>query len=102
MSPVWEAALSALDLYLRYMCGVLAAADAIGVFLKSSSHNLKYVGIDALARIVRINPKHAVEHQMLVIDCLEDPDETLKKKTLELIFKMTKPSNVEVCSISFR
>jgi len=65
-------------------------------FLKSSSHNLRYVGIDSLARIVRINAKYAAEHQLAVIDCLEDPDDTLKKKTLELLYKMTKPSNVEV------
>lgn len=67
-------------------------------FLKSSSHNLRYVGIDSLARVVRINAKYAAEHQLAVIDCLEDPDDTLKKKTLELLFKMTKPSNVEVCA----
>ena len=65
-------------------------------FLKSTSHNLRYVGIDSLARIVRINAKYAVEHQLAVIDCLEDPDDTLKKKTLELLYKMTKPGNVEV------
>ncbi len=68
----------------------------ISTFLKSSSHNLKYVGIDGLARIVRINPKYAAEHQLAVIDCLEDPDDMLKKKTLELLYKMTKPNNVEV------
>ena len=71
----------------------------ISTFLKSSNHNLKYVGIDALSRIVRINSNYANEHQIAVIDCLEDPDETLKKKTLELLFKMTSPNNVEVCLI---
>ena len=65
-------------------------------FLKSSSHNLRYIGIDSLARIVRINAKHAAQHQLAVIDCLEDPDDTLRRKTLELLYKMTKPSNVEV------
>ena len=78
----------------RGMCH--AAAEMISTFLKSSSHNLKYVGIDGLARIVRINPKYAAEHQLAVIDCLEDPDDMLKKKTLELLYKMTKPNNVEV------
>ena len=30
------------------------------------------------------------EHQLAVVDCLEDPDDTLKLKTLELLYKMTK------------
>ena len=65
-------------------------------FLRSSSHNLRYMGIDSLACIVRRDAAFATEHQMAVIDCLEDPDETLKSKTLQLLHKMTKPGNVEV------
>lgn len=64
--------------------------------VQSESHNLRYMGIDALGRIVKINADFAAEHQLAVIDCLEDPDETLKRKTLDLLFKMTKPANVEV------
>ncbi|KAM0070155.1 putative adaptor protein complex AP-4, epsilon subunit [Helianthus debilis subsp. tardiflorus] len=73
-----------------------SAADAIAKFLKSDSHNLKYMGIDALGRLIRINPDIAEQHQLAVIDCLEDPDDTLKRKTFELLYKMTKSSNVEV------
>ena len=40
-----------------------AAAEMVSGFVKASSHNLKYCGIDALARVVRINPKCAGEHQ---------------------------------------
>ncbi|KAK6930683.1 Clathrin/coatomer adaptor, adaptin-like, N-terminal [Dillenia turbinata] len=73
-----------------------AAADVISRFLKSDSHNLKYMGIDSLSRLIKTNPEIAEQHQLAVIDCLEDPDDTLKRKTFELLYKMTKSSNVEV------
>nr|KYP54740.1 AP-4 complex subunit epsilon-1 [Cajanus cajan] len=73
-----------------------AAADVNAKFLKSDSHNLKYMGIDALGRLIKITPHVAEQHQLAVIDCLEDPDDTLKRKTFELLYKMTKSSNVEV------
>eukprot|EP00983_Pelagomonas_calceolata_P048974 1141296-Pelagomonas_calceolata.AAC.2 len=44
-----------------------AAADAVAKLLRSTSHNLRYVGIDALSGIVKINPQHAhVSPDMLV------------------------------------
>nr|GMD82035.1 AP-4 complex subunit epsilon [Ipomoea batatas] len=73
-----------------------SAADAISKFLKTDNHNLKYLGIDALGRLIKISPEIAEQHQLAVIDCLEDPDDTLKRKTFELLYKMTKSSNVEV------
>ncbi|XP_047337628.1 AP-4 complex subunit epsilon-like [Impatiens glandulifera] len=73
-----------------------AAAEAISKLLKSDSHNLKYLGIDALGRLIKTSPEIAEQHQLAVIDCLEDPDHTLKRKTFELLYKMTKSSNVEV------
>ncbi|KAG4403612.1 hypothetical protein GLYMA_01G153200v4 [Glycine max] len=65
-------------------------------FIQSDSHNLKYMGIDALGRLIKLSPHIAEQHQLAVIDCLEDPDDSLKRKTFELLYKMTKSSNVEV------
>lgn len=61
----------------------------------SLNNNLKYLGINALISIVAINPKYALEHQMVVVDCLESRDETLKRETLDLLYRMTNPQNIE-------
>jgi AP-4 complex subunit epsilon-1 len=72
-----------------------AAADAISRFIQSRSHNLKYLGVTGLAMIVETHPQYAAQHQMSVMDCLEDADETLQRKTLDLLYRMTNPVNVE-------
>lgn len=72
-----------------------AAAEAIARFMDSRSHNLKYLGVTGLALIVENHPQYATQHQLAVMDCLEDSDETLQRKTLDLLYRMTNPINVE-------
>jgi AP-4 complex subunit epsilon-1 len=72
------------------------AADAVARFLRAKSHNLKYVGIDVLCDIVAVSHAVAAQHQWAVIECLEDADETLRRKTLDLLYAMCGPHNVEV------
>eukprot|EP00284_Hemiselmis_tepida_P004235 CAMPEP_0174941868 /NCGR_PEP_ID=MMETSP1355-20121228/72867_1 /TAXON_ID=464990 /ORGANISM="Hemiselmis tepida, Strain CCMP443" /LENGTH=431 /DNA_ID=CAMNT_0016189009 /DNA_START=60 /DNA_END=1351 /DNA_ORIENTATION=- len=72
------------------------AAASTSRFITSDNHNLRYIGVDALSAIVTVNPKYASEHQMVVVDCLEDGDDTLRRKTLDLLYKMTTLANVEM------
>lgn len=71
------------------------AGASISRFLSSRSQNLRYLGVTGLASIVERHPKYAADHQLAVIECLEDGDETLLRKTLDLLFRMTNPVNVE-------
>ena len=72
-----------------------AAGNSISRFLSSRSQNLRYLGVTGLASIVERHPKYAADHQLAVIECLEDKDDTLLRKTLDLLYRMTNPVNVE-------
>ena len=71
-----------------------AAASAVATFLASPARNLRYVGIASLARLVRVAPSLGADHQLAVVDCLEDADESLRRVTLDLLCVMTCPANV--------
>ncbi len=72
-----------------------SAAEAISRFMQARSHNLRFLGITGLAMVVETHPQYAAAHQIAVLDCLEDTDETLQRKTLDLLYRMTNPVNVE-------
>jgi len=72
------------------------AAKKVGPLLVSSNNNLKYIGIDILSHLIEVDVSYAFRHQMTVIDCLSDPDDTLKRKTLVLLYRMANSSNVSV------
>lgn len=48
-----------------------ARVDEDGDVWQSDNHNFKYMGIDALGRVIQVNPDFAEQHQLAVIDCLE-------------------------------
>ena len=72
------------------------ASNTISRFLSSDSPNLRCTGINGLTLIIQINPNYVMSHQKIIVDCLEENDETLKKNTFELLYKMTNLKNVEV------
>lgn len=54
------------------------------------------MGIKGLGYIYKQNPSLVENYQLVIVDCLESKDEALKKETLELLYRMTNNSNVEV------
>lgn len=48
-------------------------------FLDSHNGNVRYMGIRALSHIYKQYPQLLEEYQLLIVDCLESKDETLKK-----------------------
>ncbi|KAK3754940.1 hypothetical protein QZH41_019358 [Actinostola sp. cb2023] len=54
----------------------------VGLFLVAKSNDIKYLGLNALTSLIDVNASFATEpsYQRIVINCLDDPDETLKRK----------------------
>lgn len=49
----------------------MTVPKSLAKHMQSDSHNLKYMGIDGLGRLIKISPDIAEQHQLAVIDCLE-------------------------------
>ena len=82
------------------------AARTIGRFLRADNNNLKYLGITALTAVVAVSPIYAAEHQMVVIECLDDPDETLKRRVRKHVQTVCAPTShvqsMHACARIFR
>jgi AP-4 complex subunit epsilon-1 len=73
-----------------------AASGVVSSFLASPARNLRYAGVAALTHLVRGGAAPTPDQQLAVIDCLEDVDDALRSRTLELLSLMATPANVEV------
>eukprot|EP00727_Mastigamoeba_balamuthi_P013510 m51a1_g8782 Adaptor protein complex 4 (AP-4), epsilon subunit (1162) ;mRNA; f:191718-196355 len=71
-----------------------AAGTHITALLRSGDANLRYLGLRSLGELVRHDPSFAAQHQMTVVECLESDDETLRRETLELLYRMVNAKNV--------
>ena len=47
---------------------------------------IRTAGLKALSHVVKINSGYALEHQDVVIDCLEHSDPTIQRKVLYLLY----------------
>eukprot|EP00357_Protocruzia_adherens_P036425 CAMPEP_0114990534 /NCGR_PEP_ID=MMETSP0216-20121206/10855_1 /TAXON_ID=223996 /ORGANISM="Protocruzia adherens, Strain Boccale" /LENGTH=968 /DNA_ID=CAMNT_0002353731 /DNA_START=40 /DNA_END=2946 /DNA_ORIENTATION=- len=70
-------------------------SNSISRFIASENNNLKFIGVTGLVSIVQINSKYVAKHQGNILECLESGDDTLKRKTLDLLYRMTNANNVK-------
>ncbi|XP_068743857.1 uncharacterized protein [Montipora capricornis] len=96
-----------IQLKLLRMLGLLGADDqgasqkmysVLGKTLANlNTNSLISYGINSLSSLIQGGSGFVMEaaYQRFVIDCLDDPDETLKRKTLDLLCHITNASNVE-------
>ncbi|CCD13486.1 unnamed protein product, partial [Trypanosoma congolense IL3000] len=68
-------------------------AEELRVFVEDVDQNLKYLGLDAMSRMVRDNVKLLGEYQEVVLGCLDDADTTIRQKSLEILSGLVTKKN---------
>lgn len=63
-------------------------------FLESSDQNLKFVGLSALSKIVKIHPQFVLSNQDLILQCLDDPEITIRQRAIDMIPGMVSEDNI--------
>src|SRR5438045_3936274 len=59
-------------------------------------NNMRYVALNTLIKVVAIGPNAVQRHRNTVLDCLRDPDISIRRRALDLSFTLINESNVRV------
>ncbi|XP_076811887.1 AP-3 complex subunit delta-1-like isoform X4 [Clavelina lepadiformis] len=64
------------------------------ILIEDSDQNLKYLGLLAMSRILKTHPKAVQSHKDLILQCLDDKDESIRLRALDLLFGMVSKKNL--------
>ena len=69
------------------------AIGIMGKFLSHRDNNMKYVSLNTLQQIVKIDLNAVQRHKQTILDCLKDTDISIKKQALELLYVLINSEN---------
>jgi len=52
---------------------------------------VKYLGLLAMSKILQTHPKSVQTHKDLILQCLDDKDESIRFRALDLLYGMVRP-----------
>lgn len=94
-SILYEAVLTILDIEADSGLRVLGV-NILGKFLTNRDNNIRYVALNTLIKVVAIEPNAVQRHRNTILECLRDPDISIRRRALDLSFTLINDSNVRV------
>lgn len=90
---LYETVLTVLDIKSESGLRVLAV-NILGRFLLNNDRNIRYIAMTSLQKIVGTDHIAVQRHRGTIVDCLKDPDASVKRRALELSLALVSASNI--------
>ncbi|KAL9619004.1 MAG: hypothetical protein Q9160_006325 [Pyrenula sp. 1 TL-2023] len=92
---LYEAVLTILDIEADSGLRVLGV-NILGKFLSNKDNNIRYVALNTLIKVVAVEPNAVQRHRSTILDCLRDPDISIRRRALDLSFTLIREDNVRL------
>ncbi|BET02225.1 AP-3 complex subunit [Nesidiocoris tenuis] len=72
----------------NHSASIQLCVQKLRILIEDTDQNLKYLGLLAMSKILKTHPKSVQSHKDLVMQCLDDKDESIRLRALDLLYGM--------------
>nr|CDS28718.1 Clathrin coatomer adaptor adaptin N terminal [Hymenolepis microstoma] len=94
MSLLYECINTVLAGVPDHNASIQLCVQKLRILIEDSDQNLKYLGLLAMGKILRHHPKSVQAHKDLILACLDDRDESIRLRALDLLHGMVSRSSL--------
>lgn len=78
----------------NHSASIQLCVQKLRILIEDSDQNLKYLGLLAMSKILKTHPKSVQAHKDLILACLDDKDESIRLRALDLLYGMVSKKNL--------